>query len=120
MDPVSAAASITAVFQISGHVFNLCRDYCWAVKDARKDIQLLSDELTALHDILENMVDLADSPSAVGLSTLDLLSKPDGPVEQCRKELKGLEAKLNSGHGEDRMKRLGWRALKWPLSSKDV
>jgi hypothetical protein len=120
MDGVTTAATIITVIQISQQVFSLCKEYFLAVKDAREDIQRLSDEVTALHDILKNVEDLATSPSVATLSTLMLLRRPDGPVEQCLRELKRLEVKLDPGHGQDRMKRLGLRALKWPLSGKDV
>jgi ankyrin repeat domain-containing protein 50 len=120
MDGLSAAASVIAVIQMSVQVFNLCNDYFLAVKDARKDIKLLSDEVSSLHDVLENIAEMADSPSAAKLSTLDLLTKPDGPMELCQTELEMLKAKLDTGHGEGKMKRFGLRAWKWPFTSKDV
>ena len=35
-------------------------------------------------------------------------------------ELEMLKAKLDTGHGEGKMKRFGLRAWKWPFTSKDV
>jgi ankyrin repeat domain-containing protein 50 len=120
MDGLSGAASVIAVVQISSQVFNLCRTYYLEVKEARKDIKRLRDEVTSLQDTLANVVDLADAPGSAKLSILSLLNQPDGPVQQCRTDLVGLAAKLDSGQGKDRMKKFGLRALEWPFSSKDV
>lgn len=120
MDPLSGAASIIAVVHISGQVFDLCRTYYMGVKEARKDIQLLRDELTSLQDVLTNVADLAEDRDSVKLSILGLLNQPDGPVQQCQKDLAGLVAKLEPGEGKGKMKQFGLRALKWPFSGKDV
>jgi hypothetical protein len=120
MDGLSAAASVIAVIQISAQVFTLCNDYFLVVKDARKDIQRLRDEVSSLHDVLENIAEMAEFPAAAKLSTLNILIKPDGPMELCRRELERLKAKLDPGHGQGKMKRFGLRALKWPFSSNDV
>lgn len=120
MDGLSATASVAAVIQISGHVFDLCRTYYSGVKEARKDIQRLRDEVTSLQDVLTNVADLADAPSSAQLSILNLLNQVDGPVQQCRAQLTELAAKLEPGQGKNKMKQFGLRALKWPFSSKDV
>lgn len=120
MDGLSAAASVVAVIQISGHVFDLCRTYYSEVKEARKDIQRLRDEVTSLQDVLTNVADLADAPSPAHLSILNLLNQVDGPVQQCQAQLTELAAKLEPGQGKNKMKQFGLRALKWPFSSKEV
>jgi hypothetical protein len=126
MDPLSAAASIIAVVQISGKVFQLCQTYYLEVKEARKDIQRLRGELTFLQDVLANVADLAaEDQDSANASTLGLLNQPDGPLQQCQRDLEGLVAKLDPGDEKDgarkgKMKQFGWRALKWPFSSKDV
>jgi hypothetical protein len=120
MDPLSAAASVIAVIQISGTVFDLCRSYYTAVKDARKDIMRLQNELRGLETVLASVADLADADDSERLSTLQMLIKPDGPLWQCREDLEGLLETLHIGEGEDRMKRFGVRALKWPFRNKDI
>jgi ankyrin repeat domain-containing protein 50 len=120
MDGLSAAASVITVVQISSQVFDLCRTYYLEVKEARKDIQRLRDKVTSLQDVLANVADLADAPGSAKLSILNLLNQPDGPVQQCRRDLVGLAEKLDPGQGKDRMKNYRLRALKWPFSSKDV
>ena len=120
MEPLSAAASVIAVVQISGQVFNLCQKYCSEVKGARKDIQSLRNEVMSLQDVLTNVADLAEDPGSGKLSILSLLNQHDGPVKQCQKDLIGLIEKLEPGQGESKMKQFGLRALKWPFSSREV
>lgn len=120
MDGLSGAASVIAVIQISGQVFDLCRAYYLEVKEARKDIQRLRDEVTSLQDVLANVADLAEDPGSAKRSILSLLNQYDGPVQQCQKDLTGLIAKLEPGQGKNQMKQFGLRALKWPFTSKDV
>ena len=120
MDGLSVVASVTAVVQISSQIFDLCRTYYMSVKDARTDIQRLRDEVTSLQDVLASVVDLVDVPGSSTLSTLNLFTQPDGPAQQCHDELLKLLSILDQGQGKDKMKKFGLRALKWPLSSKDV
>jgi hypothetical protein len=114
MDALSGIASAIAVIQIAEEVCTLLHDYASAVKDARKDIKRLRAEVLALHSILEKVEDLKNQ------KFLDLLAEPGGPIQQCHEDLKDLSAKLNPGHGPTTMKRVGWRAMKWPFESKDV
>jgi len=96
MDGLSASASIIIVIQVSGQIFSLCWDYYFAVKDARDDIQLLLNELTALQDVLESVAEMVEISGNSKLSILEILSKPNGPLQQYSRELSSLVTKLNS------------------------
>jgi hypothetical protein len=120
MAALGEAASIIAVIQVSGKVFDLCQTYYLGVKEARKDIQRLREEVMLLQDILTNVADLAEDPGTAKQSILSLLNQPHGPVQQCQKDLTGLVAKLEPGQAKDKMKQFGLRALKWPFTSKDI
>lgn len=120
MEVLGAAASVIAVIQISAEVFDICRKYYIEVKDARKDIQKLRDEMTSLQDVLVNVADLADTPGSEKLAVLRLLEKPDGPLKLCEKALTTLLEKLQSGSGKEKMRQFGIRALKWPFNNKEV
>lgn len=119
MDGLSAAASVIAVIQISAQVFDLCRTYYLNVKDARKDIQRLQNEITSLQDVLVNVVDLANAPESTSLKTLNLVKKDDGPLNSCRLELTALLTKLDPGESTSKVK-LALRSLKWPLQSREI
>jgi ankyrin repeat domain-containing protein 50 len=120
MDPLSATASAIAIIQITEQVWILLQQYILAVKDAKRDIERLGAEVLALHDVLEKVADLKNDSGFAELKTLDLLSKPGGLFHQCLDDLKELSAKLDRGHGPNAMKRVGWRALKWPFTNKEV
>jgi ankyrin repeat domain-containing protein 50 len=104
MDPVSAAASVIAVVQISAQIFDLCLTYYSEVKDARTDIKRLRDEIISLQSVLIQIADLADARGSSELSNLDVLNQPNGPVQQCQAELIALAAKLNSEQGKDKIR----------------
>ncbi|KAH6667724.1 hypothetical protein B0J14DRAFT_170784 [Halenospora varia] len=120
MAGLGEAASIIAAIQISGKIFDLCQTYYLGVKEARKDIQRLREEVTSLQDVLTNLADLAEDQGMAKRSILSLLNQQDGPVQQCQKDLTGLIAKLEPGQAKNKMKPFGLRALKWPFTSKDV
>lgn len=117
MDPLSA---VIAIVQISAQVLSLCQTYYVEVKSVREDIRRLRDEVTSLLDVLANIRDLTDAPGSAKLSSLELLNQPDGHIQQCRIELEGLAMKLDTGQGKNNMRQFGLRALKWPLSRKEV
>jgi len=120
MDGLGTAAGVIAVIQICGSVFDLCRIYYTGVKDARKDITRLRNEITRLESVLTSVADLADTDDSAKLSTLQTLAKPGGALSQCQCNLTDLLERLQDGHDKEGMKRFVWRALKWPLRSKDV
>ncbi|KAH8657573.1 ankyrin repeat-containing domain protein [Tricladium varicosporioides] len=120
MAGLGEAASIIAVIQISGKVFDLCQTYYVGVKEARKDIKRLREEITSLQDVLVNLADLADDPGMAQGSILSLLNQQRGPVQQCQKDLTELITKLEAKQAKNKMKQFGLRTLKWPFTSKDV
>ncbi|KAH6677075.1 hypothetical protein B0J14DRAFT_506370, partial [Halenospora varia] len=120
MEGLGAAASAIAVMQISAKVFDICRKYYLEVRDARSDIQRLCDEMTSLQDVLVNVADLSDAAGSEQLAVLQLLEKPNGPLQECQNELNLLLQKLEIDAGKEKMRRFGMRALKWPFSSTEV
>ena len=115
MDPLSTTASVIAVIQLTSKIFDLCRDYCLAVKHARKDIQKLRDEILSLEEVLTRVRDLETESNS--LPILQTLSRADGPLDRCRRDLSDLVQKLGTSEG---MRQFGLRGLKWPFSSKEV
>lgn len=117
MDGLSAAASVIAVIQISSQVFDLCRTYYIRVKNARHDIQRLREDITSLQDLLISILDLAEN-EAPALSILNTIVRDGGQLQQCAVELTGLVAKLEPEDGK--LRQLVFKAVKWPLSCKEV
>lgn len=119
MEALGGAASVIAVIQISATIFELCQTYISAVKEARKDIQRLRDAVTSLQDVMTDVRDLEDDPSSSRRSVFSRLNQPNGPVQQCTRDLSRLVAQLEVGDGENKMRQFGLR-LKWPFSSKAI
>jgi Fungal N-terminal domain of STAND proteins len=119
MDPLSGAASVIAVVELSSTVLDLCRNYISKVKKAKEDIQRLSSEVEAFSMVLVRLKGLVHGPEAAKLPTSGSL---DQVIQQCHDELEGLKEKLNPNlsNSQQKMKRFGLRALKWPLTRKEV
>lgn len=117
MDGISAAASVTAIVDISAKVAQLCFQYADAVKDAKKDIDHLQNAITDIKNVLEEVKQLLDDQDKARLPTMHKLSRS---LEECRQRLQRLEAQLEPGKTRKAMRRFGVRALKWPFTSKQV
>lgn len=117
MDGLSGAASVIAVVDISAKIVSLCYQYSVAVKDAKDDIERVQRKVSDITYILEKIKQLLDDQDKKRLSTTQGLFSS---LEQCREELKSLEAKLDPGKTRKTMSRFGFRALKWPFTSKQV
>lgn len=117
MDGLSGAASIIAVIDISAKIATLCFKYSTAVKHAKDDIERVQRKLDDIVHILKQLQQLLERQDKTALSTTRGLS---GSLEECLKELKLLQAKLEPGKTRKTMSRVGLRALKWPFTSKEV
>ncbi|KAF2183567.1 hypothetical protein K469DRAFT_635181 [Zopfia rhizophila CBS 207.26] len=113
MDP----GIIIAVVQLSAKIVSLLSEYSSDVSHAREDISRLRDEVAALDLVLTKVQKLAEGPEAARLPTLNLLVET---IKQTSPELDGLLNKLSPGRTRKTMKRIGFRALKWPLERKDL
>lgn len=117
MDPLSSAASVITVVQISKEILTACGKYALDVKDAKKDIERLSSEVKALHGVLNRVKDLAEGQDTATLPTFQTIT---AAIAQCLSELVELKTHLDPGKKRQAMNRLGLRALKWPFKSEDV
>ena len=117
MDGLSGAASIIAVVDISAKVASLCFQYSVAVKDAKMDIERLQKKVTDIKNVLEEVRRLLDKQDKSQLSTTRKLLDS---LKECHQQLRGLKAQLEPGRGRKAMQRVGFRALKWPFTSKQV
>jgi hypothetical protein len=117
MDGLSGAASIITVIDISAKVVSLCFHYSLAVKDAKRDIERLQNKVTDIKDILEEIRRLLDGQDKIQFSaTRKLLDS----LKECQRQLQGLHAQLEPHRGRKVMQRIGFRALKWPFTGKQV
>ncbi|KAF2465020.1 uncharacterized protein BDR25DRAFT_346335 [Lindgomyces ingoldianus] len=117
MDGLSGAASVIAVIDISAKVASLCFRYSVAVRDAKGDIGRLQQKVTDIKNTLEKLQQLLDQQDKSQLSTTREMVDS---LRECHRQLQELKAQLEPGRGRKTMQRVGFRALKWPFTSKQV
>jgi Fungal N-terminal domain of STAND proteins len=117
MDPLSCAASVIALIQISDGILSLCREYALGVRDAREDIRRLDNEVRALCDVMKRVDKMTQSSDATRLQASKSLADT---MMVCLSDLNSIKSRLDPGRGRKVINRVGLRALKWPFKSKDV
>jgi prefoldin subunit 5 len=115
MDAVGATASIISIIELTATIASICLEYSRAVKNAQKNINRLSDELTNLQKIVESVEQLLDRPESA-----KLLASRKSSVDECLEQLKTLHQKLEPGKRRQFLGKIGLRELKWPFDSKEV
>jgi hypothetical protein len=88
-DPLSLCSNIAAVLQFSATVIKYLRD----VGDVQDDLRGLQAEFTSAVGILSILKELVATEDA-WLVSLQSLSVPNGPLEQCWSSLKRLAEKI--------------------------
>ncbi|KAK7177936.1 hypothetical protein PSPO01_16015 [Paraphaeosphaeria sporulosa] len=78
MDPLSAAANIIAVLQLSGKVLGYLND----VKDASKDRAKCAVETSNVHSLLINLRFRLEEGSAPRYTAVRALGVENGPLDQ--------------------------------------
>lgn len=117
-EPLSLIASLIAVAQISGDIVSLCYNYRKCLKDASKQIMMLTDEVKSLRDVLENLIMVVDqqTPDSLQLAMISRLAVKDGPVTKTLQELEALQNKLEPVSS----RRTFMKILTWPLEEQEV
>ncbi|KAL4992898.1 hypothetical protein BDV10DRAFT_198750 [Aspergillus recurvatus] len=116
MDGLSSAASVIAVIQLTGSLVELCGGYIQKVKGARDEISNLQQVIAGLHGTLQDLQSLIESKEGKALPTSSRLI---GNLTDCLSDLHALKARLGPEKTK-LMRKLGWRALKWPLKRTEV
>ncbi len=114
MDPLSIAASITALLQLTATVIQ----YLNTVKGAPTDRQRILMELCSVNGtlyILEEQASQAQQGDGWS-STLLSLNNPNGPIEHFKRALGLLENKLAPAEG---WRKVG-KAITWPFQKEEI
>jgi SMC interacting uncharacterized protein involved in chromosome segregation len=117
MDGLSSAASVIAVIQVTGSLVKLCGGYIQEVRNAREEILTLQRAITSLQDTIQDLQNNLQENKAKGLHTS---SRLPSDITACLSDLQALEARLDPGKGKTLMRKIGLRALKWPLKRTEV
>jgi DNA integrity scanning protein DisA with diadenylate cyclase activity len=128
MEPVSAAASVIAVIQITQTVGVFLRDLYRDIRNARAEIERIYDAVVNLETIARKLDKLAKQQNRVVLDSA-LLTDPNGPLQQALSELERVKKKLDvpSVEVDGRFQKVKLsisqsrkRSLKWPFEKEEV
>ena len=117
MDGLSGAAIIIAVIDVSAKIISLCFQYSTAVRNSRKDIECLQKKVSNIKDVFGQVKQLLDGQNKMQLLATHNLSDS---LNECLRQLEELKTQLEPGKTRNAMTRFGFRALKWPFTSKEV
>ncbi|KAJ5471863.1 hypothetical protein N7539_008806 [Penicillium diatomitis] len=117
MDPLSSAASVIAVIQLTGSLVKLCGGYIQEVKYARHEISTLQQAITGLQGTLQDLHKFLRSNEGKVLPTSSRLVSN---VTDCLCDLRALEATFDPGKKKKLMRKVGLRALRWPLKRVEM
>ena len=95
----------------------LCGGYIHEVENARDEILTLQRTITGIQRTLQNLEKLIQSNDKKALTSSSQLASN---ITDCFSDLRTLEARLDPGKGKKLMKKVGLRALKWPMKRGEV
>ncbi|KAB8227880.1 uncharacterized protein BDW43DRAFT_323428 [Aspergillus alliaceus] len=116
MEPLSGAASVIAVIQLTGAIVQICGSYIKKVEEAKQDILHLREEVDALSQVLNPLSKLLNSTNSTKLVSQDLIDN----IAKCSSILTTLREKIDPETTQRRMRKWGLRAFKWPLKREEV
>jgi hypothetical protein len=109
-DPLSVFSSILALLQATTNVIR----FLSSVSGASESRQKVLYEVSSLSGILVILMKLAkrSQQSPIWSTTIESLSAPNGPLEQCQRMMEDLASKLTR-------RRVG-EALTWPFRNDEI
>ncbi|KAL2359964.1 hypothetical protein RJZ56_007181 [Blastomyces dermatitidis] len=117
MNGLSSVASVIAVIQLTGIIMKVCGGYIQVVNDARDEISIFQKSIAGLQGTLQDLQKFLQSHDETALPTSSRLFSN---IADCLSDLQALEAKLDPGKEKKLMRKMGFRALKWPLKRTEV
>lgn len=120
MDPLSLSASIAGLVSLAEVIFEAVFKYARAVKDARSDVQTLSEEINGLVTMLRSLKALTADLESDGDKFNPLLSAH--LLDQSRRVLDKIEVRVKKGLDSFKQSKLDGvlRRLKWPFSESET
>ena len=115
-EPLSIAASIAGLLSLTIQVVSKTYTYGKGVRNARRDIDVFTDELKALRQVLQRLEDIATS----GPDPRDLLSFTDlmSTVNNCKTHLFEILQRLEKD--QQNMVKAMMNQMTWPLKEKET
>ena len=111
------SASIAGLISLTLAVSRSVTSYCNSVRDARKDIHEIAQELASMHDILHQLDQLLRSQQ-LRIKFFDSSSALATAMSVCGDSLQKISSKVKTLE-LDGLARV-WERMKWPFSEKDM
>lgn len=125
MDPISAIASLIAVYQLASSVSGLCFRYGQGVQRADRDADLVINELDTFQKYLRTLKEILDKEDSATDGTHRLrnlngiINGESAALKLCGRHLEDIRAKLVKVQSEGRL-REAIHKLSWPLKQEEV
>lgn len=119
MEVVGGVASVIAVVELSGKIVRLCGDYASSVKNAKKDMETLQQEVAFIKSVFDEVFTLGLWSRGGNGTSQAAITDVENRAKECVEKLEFLHKTLIQKRGGGRRERLG-RALEWAFKSKDV
>jgi hypothetical protein len=119
MEALGVVGTLISIVQISSKLVSVCYQYRASVKDARKDISRILDEVVGVRTLVERLIDLSEQTTDdAEIPSLKAASGANGTLQRCLEELQGLKAALKL-NDDGSLKQSKSVALLWPLKQKE-
>ena len=117
MDPLSMAAGVAGLVSLTLDVSTTIGSYCKSVKNARKDVQELAQELASMHSLLHQFGEFLRSQQ-LKTKSFESASVLATAIAVCRNNVRKISSKVQKLES-DGLASL-WEKLKWPFSEKEM
>ena len=117
MDPISMAASLAGLVSLTLTVSSTIGSYCKSVKNARKDVQEVAQELENMQDLLHQLRQLLRSQQ-LKTKVFESTSVLATAITVCGNNVKSIFSKVQKLES-DGLAGL-WEKLKWPFTEKEM
>ncbi|CUS13277.1 unnamed protein product, partial [Tuber aestivum] len=108
-EPISLAASVMTLIHLGAKVYQLCDDYCEAVKESEQDFKKLGGDIRGIDQHLKEIQSLAEQGDENNPQYPELLEWTRGKsLKDYTAALKELEAKLNVPGWRKSVRKLVW------------
>ena len=115
-DPLSAAASVIALLQLTETVLTACYRFVVQVSNASAEVDRTTREAGSLKVILLDLKSSVDGDGGSHLAGMSSLCGENGTLTVCIKSLQELESKLSRAAAPMSLR----RRLLWPFESRKV
>ena len=125
MDPVSATASVIAIYQLASTVSGLCFRYSQGVRQADRDADLVIHEINIFQRYLQSLKGILANENLANYGTDRLRSLEEiivgesAALNLCRQDLEDIQTKLVKAQSGGRFKETV-RKLSWPLKKEEL